>query len=72
MTLYLTFNIYSILIEIFFLFGSLLLLLFGVIWSTNYNSGYTLVNKSVQFLFLQILILGLILSFKQKSIYLIT
>jgi membrane protein implicated in regulation of membrane protease activity len=72
MLLYLSFNIYSILTEIFFLFGIIVLLLFGVITTTNVNLGYPLLNKSIQFLVFQILSFGLILLANQSPIYLLT
>lgn len=72
MPLYFYFNIYSILIEIFFLFCSLVLILFGVIISKNSKYGHILFNKSMQFLCFQILILGLILILNQSAIYLIS
>nr|YP_009295182.1 NADH dehydrogenase subunit 2 [Dasya binghamiae]AOH77194.1 NADH dehydrogenase subunit 2 [Dasya binghamiae] len=67
-----SFSIYSILLECYLLFCSCLLLLFGVFLSTNLNWGYLLINKNVQYLFLQILILGIILIYNQYPIYLIT
>nr|YP_011017694.1 NADH dehydrogenase subunit 2 [Dasysiphonia japonica]WQF69517.1 NADH dehydrogenase subunit 2 [Dasysiphonia japonica] len=67
-----SFSFYSILVEFFLLCCSCLLLIFGVILSTNTRYGYFIVTKNVQYLFVLILILSFILIFNQSPIYLIT
>nr|YP_011017742.1 NADH dehydrogenase subunit 2 [Heterosiphonia pulchra]WQF69565.1 NADH dehydrogenase subunit 2 [Heterosiphonia pulchra] len=68
----LTLNLYSIIVEIFFVFSCLIILLFGVIFSYEPKFGYLIINKIIYKLFLQILILGLILILIQNPIYMLS
>lgn len=62
-------NIYSLIVESYLVFCTCLLLLFGVILSTNVTFGYVLLNKNIQYLFIQSLLLSFLLLFNQFPIH---
>lgn len=62
-------NIYVILTESYMTFCACFLLLVGVILNQNLKYGSTLITKNIQFLFIQVLIFCLVLSWNQYFIY---
>lgn len=65
----LSLNFYSVLVEIYIVFCGCFLLLISVIFNNNLYYGSNLIIKNIQFLFIQILISCLILSWNQHFIH---
>nr|AHX02461.1 NADH dehydrogenase subunit 2 [Plocamium cartilagineum] len=63
------YNIYSISIELYIVFSVIILLIYGVFFSTFITYGYPLISYNIGWLVLQILFFSFLLSYSQIYIY---
>ena len=69
---YLVYDLYSILSEIYILWSAGILLIYGVFFSSSTNLGFPILNKSTNWLALQVTVLGLILLLTRELVSLVS